>query len=114
MMQGDGLINAIAMHSRTTALLGRQSDSRRRQDGGWAGRRRWQDDGIAGQWHSRATTSQDMAKQRRTRMAPQGRRRATQGNRRTMAAASQVKTAALEGGGVLGQTLNFPIALIPC
>ena len=31
-----------------------------------------------------------------------------------MAAASQVKTAALEGGGVLGQTLSFPNALIPC
>ena len=31
-----------------------------------------------------------------------------------MAAASQVKTAALEGGGVLGQTLNLPNALIPC
>ena len=35
-----------------------------------------------------------------------------------MAAASQDKTAALEGDGVLGQTLSFPIAdggaLIPC
>ena len=48
MMQGDGLIRAIAMHNRTTALLGRQSDSRRRQDSGWAGRRRWQDDGTVG------------------------------------------------------------------
>ena len=94
MMQGDGLIKAIAMHSRTTALLGRQSDSRRRQDGGWAGRQRWQDDGTAGQRHSRATMSQDMAERRRTRMAPQGRRRAMQGDRRTMAA---------DGGGVAGQ-----------
>ena len=94
MMQGDGLIKAIAMHSRTTALLGRQSDSRRRQDGGWVGQRRWQDDGTAGQRHSRATTSQDMAERRRTRMAPQGRRRATAGQWQLMAA---------DGGDVAGQ-----------
>ena len=35
-----------------------------------------------------------------------------------MAATPQVKTAVLEGGGVLGQALSFPIAdggaLIPC
>ena len=37
--------------------------------------------------------------------------RAIAGRWQLMAAASQVKTAALEGGGVLGQTLSFPSRL---
>ena len=84
-----------------------QGNAGRRQDGGWAGRRMataQQGDRTAGRRHSRTTASQDKA----------GRRRATAVRWRLMAAASQVKTAALAGSGVFGQTLSFPNALIPC
>ena len=85
-----------------------------------AERRQWQDDGTARRRRSTATASQDKAGRRKSTQGDAEQNRATQrdDDRRTMAATSQVKTAALEGGGVLGQTLSFPIAdggaLIPC
>ena len=94
---------------------------RRRAGRADAERRQWQDGGWAGRRHSKATaqqgdnvTGQGRATTGRARQRPQDVRRSTRkltAERyhlmRLMAATSQVKTAALEGGGVLGKTLSF-------